>query len=69
MVITLQADASAKAAQFIDQYRAAAKSAVLANGLVQYRIRMRSAEESPFARSLLDDLARLGDQVLAVRLP
>ena len=36
---------------------------------MQYRIRMRSAEESPFARTLLNDLAALGDDVLAVRLP
>ena len=69
MVVTLRPEAQAKAEDLFAQYGARAKSAELRGGLVQYRIRMRSAEESPFARTLLNDLAALGDDVLAVRLP
>lgn len=69
MVVTVRAEAQAKAEQVFAGYRAPAKAAVLPGGIVQYRIRMASAEESSFARSLLSDLAALGDDVLAVRLP
>jgi hypothetical protein len=69
MVVTLRAGARTTAEQVFSDHGLSPTATQLTADTIQYRIPMASAEESPIARNLVNDLGTLGNQILAVRLP
>lgn len=70
MVVTVESSAVRKVRALLKEYGAAAQT-VSSDGRVSFRVDLggRSADEHPWARSLADDVASLGDAVVAIRLP
>jgi hypothetical protein len=69
MVVTVRASVADEVARIFGQVGRSPKTAKLSAGVVQFRIPMASAEESPIAAGVVRRLQALGDDVLAVRLP
>jgi hypothetical protein len=73
MVLSVHADAEGQVRALLDRYDVGDDrvEVVRAGDRVGFRVdvRGRTAEESPWARRLADEVAALGDQVVTVRLP
>jgi hypothetical protein len=69
MIVSVRADAADQVEQLLDGYGRRANATELPVEVVQFRIPTRTAEQSPFARALVADLAALGDDVLVVHVP
>ena len=69
MVVTVRASVAGEVAQMFGKVGRGPQATKLGRGIVQFRIPMASAEESPIAARLVARLKTLGDNVLAVRLP
>jgi Zinc carboxypeptidase len=69
MVVTVRASVADQVAGMFGKVGRSPKATKLGPDVVQFRIPMASAEESPIAAGLVARLKTLGDDVLAVRLP
>jgi hypothetical protein len=70
MVVTVKAGASASVRAMLDQY--GGKATTLRNGgQVSFRVdlRGRSSDDHPWAQQFAQNVARLGEDVVAIRLP
>jgi hypothetical protein len=70
MIVTVKAGASDSVRAALDGYGAKATT-VRNDGQVSFRVdlRGRSSDDHPWAQRFADDVARLGDDVVAIRLP
>ncbi len=69
MVVTVRADVAAETESLLEHYGLTPPSHRFGHHTMRYLVEVKTAEDSPFARRLVGDLAHLGSGVLAVRVP
>lgn len=69
LVLTVRPGASGRAAAVLAKNGLRFSTEAQSDGTVRHVARIRTAEESPVTRDLAADLAELGDDVLAARMP
>jgi hypothetical protein len=69
LVVTVEAGVQRAAARAFGRAGLAPKAMRVAPGRLRYLVPLGSAEESRYARELVVDLSRLGEAVVAVRVP
>jgi len=69
LVITVRLDAAAETQAILTDYGLQPDGHRLGRHTVRYRLDVETAEDNPFVRQLVADLAPMGSDILAVRVP